>query len=201
MPAPAVDALPWLAAGVALHLGYQLFLVAGYRAGDLTQVYPIARGSAPLIVAAVSVGALGVALGRVELLAVVLIGGGVASLALVRRADGARNPRAVAMALGTGCFIAAYSLVDGTGARVAGTASGYWTSAALGNAVTFTVWTAVARPGLLGALARATGRRSSRGSPAARPRTSPTRSWCGPSCTRRSRSSRRFGRCRSCSRS
>ena len=201
VPTPAVDALPWLAAGVALHLGYQLFLVAGYRAGDLTQVYPIARGSAPLIVAAVSVGALGVALGRVELLAVVLIGGGVASLALVRRADGARNPRAVAMALGTGCFIAAYSLVDGTGARVAGTASGYWTWAALGNAVTFTVWTAVARPGLLGALARATGRRSSRGSPAARPRTSPTRSWCGPSCTRRSRSSRRFGRCRSCSRS
>ena len=154
VPAPAAESLPWLVAGVALHLGYQLFLIAGYRAGDLTQVYPIARGSAPLIVAAVSVGALGVTLGRVELLAVVLIGGGVASLALVRRADGARNPRAVATALGTGGFIAAYSLVDGTGARVAGTALGYWSWAALGNAAAFTAWTAVARPGLLGALAR-----------------------------------------------
>ena len=153
-PAPAAEALPWLFAGVALHLGYQLFLIAGYRAGDLTQVYPIARGSAPLIVAAVSVGALGVALGRAELLAVLLIALGVASLALVRRADGARNPRAAATALATGGFIAAYSLVDGTGARIAGTASGYWTWAALGNAASFTLWSALSRPGLLGRLAR-----------------------------------------------
>ena len=48
--APSVDlaALPWILASVALHLGYQLFLTAGYRIGDLTLVYPIARGSAPL---------------------------------------------------------------------------------------------------------------------------------------------------------
>ena len=145
VPLPAVEGLPWLLAGIALHLGYQLALVAGYRAGDLTQVYPIARGSAPLVVAAVSVGLLGVALSGAELLAVGLIAAGILSLALVRRSDGSRNPRAVAMALGTGAFIAAYSLVDGMGARAAGTALGYWTWAALGNAVLFAVWTATAR--------------------------------------------------------
>ena len=48
---PPIEALPWLAAGIALHLGYQLFLIAGYRIGDMTQVYPIARGVAPLIAA------------------------------------------------------------------------------------------------------------------------------------------------------
>lgn len=150
MPMPEPAALPWLLFGISLHVGYQMFLIAGYKAGDLTQVYPIARGVAPLIVAAVSIGLLGVALDRVELLAVLLIAGGIVSLGLVRHADGERNPRAVKMALGTGCFIAAYSLVDGNGARVAGTALGYWTWSALGNATIFTLLTAIIRPGLLG---------------------------------------------------
>lgn len=152
-PWPATQALPWLVGGVLLHMGYQLFLIAGYRSGELTQVYPIARGTAPLIVAGVSVGFLGVALVRLELLAVLLIGGGVVSLALVRHHDGSRNPRAVMMALGTAGFIAAYSLVDGTGARSAGTALGYWSWAAIGNAVVFATWTALARPGLLRSIA------------------------------------------------
>ena len=151
VPPPEPASLPWLVGGVALHLGYQLTLIAGYRAGDLTEVYPIARGSAPLVVAAVSV-ATGVALGPTELLGIMLIAGGIASLALVRRADGVRRPRAVALALGTGAFIAAYSLVDGTGARLAGSALGFWSWAALGNALLFGAFTAAAKPGLLGRL-------------------------------------------------
>ncbi len=149
VPMPDAAALRWLFAGIALHLGYQLFLISGYRVGDLTQVYPIARGSAPLIVAAVSMGLLGITLTRLELLAIGLIAAGILSLALVRRADGTRNSRAVAVALGTGGFIAAYSLVDGIGAREAGTALGYWTWSVIGNAILFCVWTAAAKPGLL----------------------------------------------------
>lgn len=149
VPFPAAESWPWLGAGIGLHLGYQLFLIAGYRVGDLTQVYPIARGVAPLIVAAVSVGALGVVLSGLEVLAVVLIASGILAIALVRRADGLRNPAAVAMALVTGCFIAAYSLVDGIGARLAGHALGFWAWAALGNALAFALWTAVMRRGLL----------------------------------------------------
>lgn len=50
--APSLDlaAMPWIICSVALHLGYQLFLIASYRAGDLTLVYPVALGSGPLIV-------------------------------------------------------------------------------------------------------------------------------------------------------
>ncbi len=154
VPVPDPAGLRWLLAGVGLHLGYQLFLIAGYRVGDLTQVYPVARGTAPLIVAAVSIGLLGVTLTRMELLTTGLIAVGILSLALVRRADGTRNPRAVAMALATGAFIAAYSLVDGIGARESGTALGYWTWAAIGNAVLFSIWTALAKPGLLNRLPR-----------------------------------------------
>lgn len=145
--APSIDlaAIPWILAGVGLHLGYQLFLIAGYRAGDLTLVYPIARGSAPLIVTAVSIGIMGVSFTRLELLGVALIALGLVSLALVRRADGARNLRAVLVALCTGVFIAAYSLVDGIGARVATTAIGFWSWAAIGNAIALTAWTAARR--------------------------------------------------------
>jgi len=68
------------------------------------------------------------------------------SLALVRRSDGHRNPRAVAIAICTGGFIAAYSLVDGIGARIATTSLGFWIWAATGNALAITVFTAVTRP-------------------------------------------------------
>ena len=148
-PLPLADALPFMAAGIALHLGYQLFLMASYRLGDLSHVYPIARGSAPLIVAGVSVSFLGVVLARGEWLAIGLIVMGLFGLAATRAEGGARKPLAVASALATGCFIAGYSLVDGWGARAAGTALGYWCWAALGNAVLFAVVTAAWRPGVL----------------------------------------------------
>ncbi len=152
--APPVEmaALPWILAGVMLHLGYQLFLTAGYRIGDLTLVYPIARGSAPLIVTAFSIAVMGISFSKWELSGVCLIAIGLASLSLVRRADGMRNPRAVVMALGTGMFIAAYSLVDGIGARVATTALGYWNWAAIGNAVLLSGWTLAAKPPVFAAL-------------------------------------------------
>ena len=145
---PTIDmtAMPWIIGGVILHLGYQLSLIAGYRIGDLTLVYPIARGSAPLIFTAVSIGVWGVSFTTTELTGVLFIALGLASLALVRGADGSRNPRAVVMALVTGAFIAAYSLVDGIGARIATTAVGFWTWAAIGNAVAMLAWTALFRP-------------------------------------------------------
>ncbi|MEM8654111.1 MAG: DMT family transporter [Pseudomonadota bacterium] len=154
VPLPAAESLPWLIASIGLHLGYQLFLIAGYKIGDLTQVYPIARGSAPLIVAAVSVGALGVTLSTGEVTGILLIAAGIISIALVRRSDGTQNPRAVVMALMTGCFIASYSLVDGIGARLSGTALGFWTWGAIGNAVLFVAVTLWTKPAQMRALVR-----------------------------------------------
>ena len=133
VPLPAAASLPYLGAGILLHVGYQFFLLHAYRIGDLTQVYPIARGSAPLIVAVVSVLVLGVHLATIEILAITVIGAGVLSLTLVRRGDGMRNTKAAVVALITGCFIASYSLVDGLGARLAGTALGFYAWVAIGN--------------------------------------------------------------------
>jgi drug/metabolite transporter (DMT)-like permease len=149
VPIPAIQSWPWLAAGIVLHLGYQFFLLASYRIGDLTQVYPIARGTAPLLVAAVSILFLGVELSPAELLAIAVIGIGIMSLSLVRQSDGLRNGRAAAMAFATGCFIASYSLVDGLGAREAGTAVGFYAWLSLINALIFSLIMGLRRPGLL----------------------------------------------------
>ena len=142
VPVPEAASWPYIIAGIALHMGYQLFLLQSYKIGDLTQVYPIARGSAPLIVTVVSVVFLGIALTTMQLAAVALIGLGILSLSLglVRRADGAQNRRAAILALGTGCFIASYSLVDGLGARLAGTSLGYYSYLSIGNGLCMFVY-------------------------------------------------------------
>ena len=51
---PPAAAWPWLLASVTIHIGYFLGLSAAYRVGDLGQVYPIARGTAPLLTAVIA---------------------------------------------------------------------------------------------------------------------------------------------------
>lgn len=122
---PAPTAWPFILASLILHNAYYLFLVAAYRYGDLSHVYPLARGSAPIIVAGMSVVFIGESLSRQGLLSVAVIGLGIMSLTLTRGAIGFKEPRAILFALGTGGFIAAYTVVDGLGARLAGSAHGY----------------------------------------------------------------------------
>lgn len=152
---PAVESWPWIGAGIVLHGLYQIFLVQSYQLGDFSQVYPLARGSAPMIVAAVSVLVLGVSLSAGEALAVGLIGIGIISLALVRRGDGRRAPRAAVLALITGCFIAGYTLADGIGARLSGSPVSFFGWIALGNCFTFALFLALRHPGDLRRFTRA----------------------------------------------
>ena len=154
VPLPALASLPYLAVGVTLHVGYQLFLLRSYETGNLTQVYPIARGSAPLIVALVSVTVLGVDLAPIELLATVIMGAGIISLAHVRRADGQPNGSAATLALVTGSFIASYSLIDGLGARVAGTSLGFYGWLAIGNGIVMALFLVATTPAILGKIVR-----------------------------------------------
>ena len=156
VPAPDAQSWPWLAAGIALHFGYQMFLLRSYHVGDLTQVYPIARGTAPLLVAGVSVVFLGVHLASLEWIGVMVIGIGIISMSVVRQGDGQRNTQAARLAFITGCFIAAYSLVDGLGARLAGTALGFYGWLAIGNGVVFAIFTAWRAPGMLRQIATRT---------------------------------------------
>jgi drug/metabolite transporter (DMT)-like permease len=127
---PAPGSWPYLATSAALSVGYMLFLNWAYQVGDFSHVYPFARGIAPAIVAVVSVTFRGDQLTYLGQIAVVLITLGATSLALTRGMAGLRDPRPVLLALGTGGFIAAYTIVDVLGGRSAGTPHGYmvWVS-------------------------------------------------------------------------
>jgi drug/metabolite transporter (DMT)-like permease len=105
-----------------LHTGYNLFLVRTYRSGDLGQTYPISRGSSPLLVslgAAIFVGEVPDVVGA---LGIVLVSAGIISLAFQGRGVSSAS---LPYALGTGCFIGAYSVTDGIGVRLSGTPIGY----------------------------------------------------------------------------
>ncbi|WP_316898125.1 DMT family transporter [Pseudodesulfovibrio indicus] len=148
-PLPDISSLGYILAGALLHVGYQLFLLNSYRHGDLSQVYPLARGVAPLLVAGASVLLLGERLSVTETMAVAAIALGIMSLTLVRRRDGLRNGKGALLALGTGGFIAAYSLVDGTGARLAGTALGFYGCLTIVNGAVLALIMRAARPGVV----------------------------------------------------
>ena len=122
---PTLASWPYIWASTALHTAYYIFLLMAYRYGDLSHVYPIARGSSPLIVAVVSVVIVGEILSRQTTASIVLISLGIMSLTLTRGASGFREPKAIFFALGTGVFIAGYTVVDGLGARLADSAHSY----------------------------------------------------------------------------
>ena len=109
------SALPWIGASAALELAYFLLLTSAYSRSDVSLVYPIARGSAPVLVLAASLVA-GVSLGAAQALGILLVGGGVV---LIRGLRGPIDARGVALALAVGATIAAYTLVDEQGLEYA----------------------------------------------------------------------------------
>jgi drug/metabolite transporter (DMT)-like permease len=125
---PQAAAWPWLLASVTIHIGYFLGLSAAYRVGDLGQVYPIARGTAPLLTAVIATYWLGEQLGPRGILGVIVLAGGILLLAVKGgRALQRFNGPAVAFALQTSLTTTSYTLVDGVGARLSGNAVAYTT--------------------------------------------------------------------------
>jgi drug/metabolite transporter (DMT)-like permease len=123
--APVVS-WPWVAGSIVLHLAYYYGLTEAYRTGDLSQVYPIARGAAPLMTALVSTTVLAEDIGLQGWLGILLLVGGVFLLSVRGGRDIAGiDRRAVGFAFFTALTICGYSLVDGIGARVSGNAHAY----------------------------------------------------------------------------
>lgn len=119
---PGAHVWPWVAASAALHTGYKIFLINAYERGDLSQVYPLARGTAPLIVAVAGALFLAELPPPLRLAAVAAIGFGIL---LMAGGSGRLSGTALLLAMGTAAFTAAYTLVDGQGARVSGNPSAF----------------------------------------------------------------------------
>jgi len=110
------EAWPYIAASSALELLYFWLLTTAYRRAELSLVYPIARGTAPVIVLIVSVGLLGVGWSFLQAAGVGLVALGVL---LVRGLRGAARTSDVALALAVAGSIASYTLVDKAGVQFA----------------------------------------------------------------------------------
>ena len=151
VPPPEPAAWPYIATSAVVHVGYYTALVGAYRAGDLSHGYPIMRGVAPLLVAAVSWLWLGEALSATAWTGVLLICGGVLSLGM---AGGGANRRATAWALACAAIIAVYTLADGAGVRVSGGADRYVVWLFIFQGIPFTVAVLALKRGALLAHAR-----------------------------------------------
>jgi drug/metabolite transporter (DMT)-like permease len=119
---PAKSSWIYAAISAGLHVGYNLFLVRSYRVGDLGQTYPIARGTSPLLITIAASVFAGERVGTGALLGIALVSGGIMFLAFKGRRLAVPS---LPYALGTGCFIAAYSVVDGIGVRLSGAPMAY----------------------------------------------------------------------------
>jgi drug/metabolite transporter (DMT)-like permease len=122
---PAAGAVWYAVISAVIHIGYDLALMNSYRVGAFSQTYPIARGTSPLVVAIGAYVLAGERLGAVPLAGVVILAGGLMSLALSSGRLARRDLPAVGAALLTGLTIASYTIVDGIGVRHAHNALGY----------------------------------------------------------------------------
>ena len=124
-PPPALESWPYILLSVLLNNAYFLFLIEAYRFGDLSQVYPIARGSAPLLV---TIGATLFAneqLSIAGLAGVFIISAGTISLVWGSGLRMSAEKRSIIFALLTGLMIASYTIIDGIGVRLSGNPASY----------------------------------------------------------------------------
>ena len=115
LPAPTIDCVPYIIASAVVHQGYQWYLLSSYQIGDLTKVYPIARGFGPLVATTISLIFLGLVLKSLIILSILLICIGIMILGFFDREN--KNFKVLQLSLTTGFFIGLYSLIDGYGAR------------------------------------------------------------------------------------
>lgn len=122
---PHADSWFYIALSAALHFGYYLSLAAAYRHGDFAEAYPIARGSAPMLVALWGVFVLREALSAGQWAALALVIGGIMIFAARRLGGVLQHRKALWCALLTAAFIAAYTVTDGVGGRLSGNVAAY----------------------------------------------------------------------------
>jgi drug/metabolite transporter (DMT)-like permease len=143
VPLPAPESWLPLAASIAIHVVYFGLLIAAYRGGDLSFVYTIARGVPPVLVAGAAWAFVDERPTPLGLVGVIAIAAGVFALhrePADEKRDAARARRRVTLlALATAVCIAAYTVIDGVGARASGNAISYWLWLTAGEGVLFAV--------------------------------------------------------------
>lgn len=122
---PSPSSYPYALISGILHTGYNLFLARSYRTGDLSQVYPIARGTAPLLTLVLTWLAATEPLHLADVAGIGVLVGGIWLVSLAGHKTLRLDGMTLFFALGTAVFIALYTIADGLGGRASGNPSGY----------------------------------------------------------------------------
>lgn len=138
LPAPSVESFPYIILSALIHQGYQNFLLTAYQTGKFTTVYPVARGFGPLVATVISIIFLGVYLKTFTILSILFISSGVMLIGLFSKSV-IKNNKILYTSLATGVFIGIYSVVDGQGARISGSAISYMSWVFIFSALFFPV--------------------------------------------------------------
>ncbi|MDQ0795883.1 DMT family transporter [Streptomyces sp. B1I3] len=155
-PLPAAGAWPYLLTSAALHVAYMALLMRSFTLGDFGQMYPIARGTAPLVVTVLAAVFVGERPDGWATAGVAVASAGLVGLALWGIRGSGRRPHgpAVLAALATGFAIAGYTTVDGVGVRASGTPLGYIAWLMLVQGVAIPAYASWRRGRELGAMVR-----------------------------------------------
>lgn len=122
IPQPGIESWRYIGASALIHVGYFTLVALAYHHADMSQTYPLMRGTAPFVVALVGALALGELLSSAAWAGISLISVGVLSMVGLKRNG---DSKGVAIALCNAVVIAAYTLVDGHGVRLSGSPVGY----------------------------------------------------------------------------
>ena len=143
VPAAGTASWPFLLGSVVTHLAYYFLMVNAYRTGELSLVYPLMSGVAPLITAALGIIWLREFPAPINWLGMLMISFGVIALALRPTGNApvlAGHGRAVNFALGNAAVIAVYTIIDGTGARLCGNPWAYIVWLFVLDAIPFSIY-------------------------------------------------------------
>ena len=132
---PPNDAWQYVVVSAVLHLGYQVFLLNAYRFGELTQIYPVARGASPLLITFFTMVTVPGVLKTTEVIGVIMVSGAIITYGIAQYRSKSVGFTGIVLAVITGCFIASYSIVDATGTRITESAISYYGASTTANAV------------------------------------------------------------------
>ena len=134
---PNFNGVYYILVSSLLHVFYQIFLLNAYKYGELSEVYPIARGLSPLIIILVSFFFLNEEVSFYEILGIILISFSLIIYGLKQFLNNNSSLKGFNLAVITGFFIASYSIVDGYGARVTQNPVGFFSVMTLINVLIF----------------------------------------------------------------
>ena len=146
---PSLESSYYVMVSAVLHLGYQVFLLNAYRFGELTQIYPVARGASPLLITLFTMLSVPSALRPMEVFGVAMVSGAIMTYGIVQYRHKDVGVTGIVLAFLAGCFIASYSVVDAIGARITQSAISFYGASTMVNAVLLALYMSVFHPTVL----------------------------------------------------